>query len=362
MDRFPNPEDLDATSIPHPFFEKMTEELREQAKTGNDPPPAFENHAGVKQGRAGRSALLDATYGESPSGVKETVREIPMRDGFQSNIRIYQPAKAVEGGSPVVMLSFGGGFAGENRAPGPYARGLVQLYGAVVINISYRLAPENPFPTSINDAWDSFNWIAKNASSLGGNPSKGFVLGGISAGGNISAVVTQNAVEQNFSPPITGVWLQVPIVFPGPDQVPDKYKAFFKSRDQNAVVPVLSLRSMQGVDRMLKPDLDSKWYSPFNAENPHKGIPPTYIQVNGMDPLRDDGVIYEKVLREHGTKTRLTVWPGLPHAHCSFFPKEEFSKSAVRDTIKGFGWLLDKPEAEDQAIDNAVAPAPSAGG
>ena len=37
----------------------------------------------------------------------------------------------------------------------------------------------------------------------------------------------------------------------------------------------------------------------------HAGLPPAFIQVQECDPLHDDGVVYEKVLRAAGVKTQL---------------------------------------------------------
>lgn len=362
MDPYPNPEDLDVLSEPHPFFKEMVRELREKDAAGTEPPHSFADVETMKRARADRKALHDKTYGESPDSIHESVREIPMRDGHMSSIRIYQPADQTHKGEwPVVMLSYGGGFVmGENRAPGPYARGICQLYQALVISITYRLAPEHVFPASINDAWDSLQWLGSHATELGGNPSKGFVVGGISAGGNISAVLSQQVVEQGFSPAITGAWLCVPAIFPDASHVPSEYAAFYKSYHQNAVVPVLPKAAIDAVREVYKPDGNSKWYNVCKASDAHKGLPPTYIQVDGMDPLRDDGIIYEKMLRAHGVKTRLTAWSGLPHAHSGFWPQEEFSRSAVRDTMKGFGWLLGKPEPSDESINAAVRPAATA--
>ena len=60
-----------------------------------------------------------------------------------------------------------------------------------------------------------------------------------------------------------------------------------------------------------------------------------------MDPLRDEGLIYERVLREeYGIKTRLNVYAGYGHMFWTNFPKLSMSKKFVMDTLEGFKWLL----------------------
>ena len=233
------------------------------------------------------------------------------------------------------------------------------MYGATAVTLSYRLAPEHKHPAQPHDVWDSVKWLAANAASLGADPSAGFVLGGVSAGANLTAVTAQKALEEGLCPALTGLWLSVPILL-DQDITPDKYKHLFFSREQNAKAPVFNISAIDRVTEYLQPDIKSPAWSPLNAERPHVGLPPSYIQVCGMDPLRDDGLIYEAILREHGVKTKLDVYPGVPHAHFSYLPQLQISKKNIYETMVGFAWLLGTSPPSPQEVQGAIAP-PSGG-
>jgi len=85
----------------------------------------------------------------------------------------------------------------------------------------------------------------------------------------------------------------------------------------------------------------SPLYSPLLWNSGHANIPPTYIQVCGMDPLRDGSLIYEKILREeHGVKTKLDVFPGQLHGFFVLFPTMEAVKDWRERSTVGLAWLL----------------------
>ena len=91
-----------------------------------------------------------------------------------------------------------------------------------------------------------------------------------------------------------------------------------------------------------KDDPASPLSSPFLFPTGHKNLPPTYFQVAGMDPLRDEALIYEQVLREEcGVPTRIDTYPGLPHGFWSWWPNAEFSKKHLETCVEGMKWLLE---------------------
>jgi len=294
-----------------------------------------------------RVALVDEILATLPPWISHHTTTIPMSDGHASEIRIFKPTTAPSRPTPLVFYMHGGGFViGHNKQSTTTAIPLVAVHEATVISVSYRFAPEHAFPAQANDVWDSFAHVAAHWRSMelgAADPERaGFVIGGVSAGANLACVTAQRALDEGVRPPLTGQWLNVPLLF---DQsiVPARYREVWFSRQQNAEAPVLNLAATQAIDTLWLPDFASPQFSPVNAragKAPHRGMPPTYIQVCGLDPLRDDALVYEDMLRAEGVRTRLTMYPGLPHAFSGFFPMLASSKQHVRDLMMGFGWLL----------------------
>ena len=57
---------------------------------------------------------------------------------------------------------------------------------------------------------------------------------------------------------------------------------------------------------LLKAPPASPYFSPLLAPS-HAGLPPACLQICGLDPLRDESFLFEKLLREQGVKTKLHV-------------------------------------------------------
>ncbi|KAL0263395.1 hypothetical protein SLS55_002375 [Diplodia seriata] len=295
---------------------------------------------------------LDASSGAVNSSAAQHgyIIDVPMRDGHLNPLRVHKPTSPpANGKSPLVVLIYGGGFlVGDNTQMSPFARILNELHGATVVNLSYRLVPSgHRWPTQPNDVWDNLQWIAANAETqLGADPSAGFIVGGASAGANLAAVAAQRWIGEKQEPALTGLHIGIPVLFVEPN-VPAAYRDLWFSREQNRDAFILNAAAVDALMDKYGPDTASPDWCPLNAENALVGYPRTYVSACGEDPLRDDGLVYWRLLRDRGAETRIDVAPGVPHAHATFEGLVSGQKSNFA-SVAAFGWLLrDEKMPED---------------
>lgn len=108
---------------------------------------------------------------------------------------------------PVLMFVHGGGFTGGNKAaPGSPFYDNVPLWasrhGLVGVNMTYRLAPQHPWPAGPEDVGAAVRWVVDHIAAFGGDPSK-IVLFGHSAGATHAG--TYAAMPQFHGPKGLGI-------------------------------------------------------------------------------------------------------------------------------------------------------------
>lgn len=103
-----------------------------------------------------------------PIAIVEKEYDIPINATFSSRTIVCQSAISTTVPSPIVILIHGGGHCvGYPEMELTTARELVLAYNATCIFPSYRLAPEYPFPTDVNDVFAVVQYIARNAIQKG---------------------------------------------------------------------------------------------------------------------------------------------------------------------------------------------------
>jgi acetyl esterase len=129
-----------------------------------------------------REGIGQRARARSPGPDMQAVREL--RIGAVP-ARLYRP---VAGRLPLVVYLHGGGWTiGSLESHDRMCRRLADGSGAAVLAIGYRLAPEHPWPASVDDTVAALRWVASAPAELGKAPGAVAVVGD-SAGGTLAAL------------------------------------------------------------------------------------------------------------------------------------------------------------------------------
>jgi acetyl esterase len=232
---------------------------------------------------------------------EELVAEIRSVDANGIPARLYRPRIDVELG--LFLYFHGGGWViGNLETHDDVCRAIANRSGHAVLSVDYRLAPEFPFPTPLNDCLNATRWAFDHAHDLGCDPNR-IALGGDSAGGNLAIVV---ALETDV--PLRGLVL----IYPATDSTQKQ-----RSQDENADAPILSKAIVtwfldhylaQGVSRV-----DPR-VSPLSATDAALiKLPPTLVITAEFDPLRDEGEAFAARLSSLGVPTSAVRYSGQIH-------------------------------------------------
>ncbi|HZQ00946.1 MAG TPA: alpha/beta hydrolase [Reyranella sp.] len=100
----------------------------------------------------------------------------------RNRLDLFEPAKRGDS-LPVLVFVHGGGFTGGDKkgvGNSPFYDNIALwavANGMVGVNITYRLAPENPYPAGAQDVGLAIQWLAQNVQRFGGNPRRLFLMG-----------------------------------------------------------------------------------------------------------------------------------------------------------------------------------------
>ncbi|EIM90598.1 alpha/beta-hydrolase, partial [Stereum hirsutum FP-91666 SS1] len=252
---------------------------------------------------------------------------------------------------PLLIFMHGGGMAaGSIRMEDYRMRNLCVRLNMSVVNVDYRLAPEYPFPTAINDCYSALKWVRRpflsssepmhNADLLSASI-QNVVVGGTSSGANLAAVLAQRASQDEFfalhNARLKGQILCMPMLC-HPDAYPHEFKPYLRSFRSPKFVNGDGMITEESQRRSYRPIANPEISPLLFADR--KSLPPLVAMVSGVDPTCDEGLLHERLVREAGVRTKLYTYPGAPHVHYYCWPTLKASMQALEDTHAGIQWLL----------------------
>jgi acetyl esterase len=250
----------------------------------------FEAYPGLELTDEMRASLsIEERFVPGPEGA------LPVR------VLLYRPNDAT-GTLPLIVAIHGGAFAMRaDHFPANDAR--LAMHGALVVSVDYRIVPEFPFPSGVEDCYAALCWAV---TELDIDPER-VVVTGASAGGALAAAVALMARDR-VGPAISYQALVIPVL---------DDRCTTPSMGQFVEAPLFGGRQAKAMwDVYLGGTSDrsdvSCYAAPARAQT-LTGLPPAFIQVSGLDPLRDEGIEYALRLLADGVPVELYCAPGQHH-------------------------------------------------
>ncbi len=232
---------------------------------------------------------------------------IPVGEGnTKIRLRIYKPKSISSTTAGLVWLHGGGYIIGKPEITEASCVDYVRELGVVVVSVDYRLAPDYPFPTSLEDSYAALKWVDAHAKELGIDAAR-IGIGGESAGAGLAAALIQMVHDRNAFKPIFQT-----LIYPmldnqttvRTDLADQGHFAWNQASNRYGWKSYLG-KQADGVD--LPP------YAVPARRGDLSGLPPAWIGVGTLDLFHDEDVAYAQKLRDCGVECELVVVPGAFH-------------------------------------------------
>jgi len=265
--------------------------------------------------------------GPSPAGVRDAEQWINTEAG-RVRIRIFRHDSDARQACLIYMHG-GAWIQGSPETHRDITARIAATNRQTVISIDYALAPEHAFPAAIDQCTAVAQWAHGHGSELCIDPAR-IAVGGDSAGGNLAAAV---AVDLRGGPVrLVGQLLIYPIC---------DFDLTRPSCHEHAEAPLLQTRGLEATYALYCPncaDRTNPRAAPLYAPS-HAGLPPAFIAVAEIDPLRDSGVAYAHALEKAGVPVTLDQGEGLIHGYLRGAPWSGASREKLDAMSR---WLAER--------------------
>lgn len=217
-------------------------------------------------------------------------------DDHEIPVRIFYP-KEKKYDEPVIYFHGGGWVIGDIET---YTRPCVNLadsMGRIIYSVDYRLAPEHPYPSGLDDCLR----VAEVLMTKLDENEPDWILMGDSAGANLAAAVSLLLRDKKKRLPSRQILIYPVTYWDHTEASP------FESIRTNGYDYGLTIKKIQEYMELYAPDEDirkSQTISPLMAED-LSNQPDTLVITAEFDPLRDEGEAYARALEEAGNTAKI---------------------------------------------------------
>lgn len=251
------------------------------------------------------------------------VSEVAIGDGV--SVRLHNPARPREDGAALLWIHGGGYVFGTPTQDDALCAAFAERVGMTVAAVSYRFAPEHPYPAALDDVHAALRWLR-------GRPDvdpTATVIGGASAGGGLTAALALRVRDQRETPPA----LQL-LTYPMLDD-----------RTRSASSPprahrLWGARSNAFAWEAYLAGADRSAAVPARRED-LSGLPRTWIGVGSTDLFYDEDLAYARRLREDGVDCDVDVVPGAFHGFDSVAPRSPVARAFLATRVRAMERALD---------------------
>lgn len=272
-------------------------------------------------------ATVDADVALAGHDLSRRDITVPGFDGVPIPLTVLTPAGGGEPRTPAPCIYWvhGGGMVmGDRFSQIDIPLDWLESFGATVVSVDYRLAPEASGTTLVEDCYAGLGWVASHADELGIDPAR-IIVAGTSAGGGLAAGTTLLGRDRQ-GPAIAAQVLICPMLdhrnttesssqFTGPGVWSREANEFGWRSVLGDVADGADLGDVPG------------YVSPALAED-LAGLPTTYVDAGSAEVFRDENVAYASRIWAAGGQAELHVWAGGFHGFDALFPQTQVSRAA----------------------------------
>lgn len=202
----------------------------------------------------------------------------------------------------IILQLHGGGYVGAMRNSYRMFAGLYNevSHGMSVLTPDYRVAPEDPYPAALEDAFAAYSYLLAQ-----GWFAEQIIIAGDSAGGGLAMALCHYLKDKGMQMPCGIVamspWTDLTASGESYETNFEKDPLFGKTRDS----------LIYNKDYVGDHDPMDAYISPLFGD--FRGFPPMLIQVGSYEMLLSDSVNVAAKAREQGVKVRLSIYEGMFH-------------------------------------------------